>query len=130
MLGDSSREKWQPQLPLKHKPSEKEVEPKPKQTRKKKVKTEEPKEVPAATKEDLLPQEAKTSVDENGPAAKEPETEPTPEPEPEEPKKLPPPDLEGLKIVKGEKMEKAEIQIRERDGEYHFLPSIFFFSAR
>ena len=110
--------------------SEKEVEPKPKQTRKKKVKTEEPKEVPAATKEDLLPQEAETSVDENGPAAKEPDTEPTPEPEPEEPKKkLPPPDLEGLKIVKGEKMEKAEIKIRERDGEYHFPPIDLLSSA-
>ena len=46
------------------------------------------------------------------------------------PRKASPPDLEGLKIVKGEKMEKAEIQIRERDGEYHFPPSIFFFSAR
>ena len=77
-----------------------------------------------------MPQVAETSVDENGPAAKEPDTEPTPEPEPEEPKKkLPPPDLEGLKIVKGEKMEKAEIQIRERDGEYHFPPIDLLSSA-
>ncbi len=103
-----------------------EPEPKPKRTRKKKAKAEEPKEVPAATKEDLLPQEA--PKEEPEPAAKEPEPKPEPaaaepEPEPEESKKkLPPPDLEGLKIVKGEKMEKAEIQIRERDGEYHFPP--------
>ena len=96
-------------------------EPKPKRTRKK-AKAQETKEVPAATEADLLP--ATQEQEDSKPADVAKPAQPEPEPEPEKPvKQLPTPDLEGLKIVKGETMEKAEIKIRERDGEYHF-PSI------
>jgi S-DNA-T family DNA segregation ATPase FtsK/SpoIIIE len=85
-----------------------------------------PKDVPASTEEELLPkQEPETPVDKDKPAPTtkdSPVTEASKEAAGAEKKKLPPPDLKGLKIVKGEVMEKAEITIPEREGDYLFPP--------
>jgi S-DNA-T family DNA segregation ATPase FtsK/SpoIIIE len=78
--------------------------------------------VPAASVQDLLPpetvQDMATVAEEEAPANL---VEEEPEPEPEK-KKLPPPDEKTLKIIRGEKTEKAEINIPERIGDYEFPP--------
>ncbi|MBT7852334.1 MAG: DNA translocase FtsK [Opitutae bacterium] len=89
-----------------------------KKTTKKKTALEEPKEVPAVTEKELLPE---TTLQEEKQATVEAVADPKDIIEPEK-KKLPPPDLKGLKIVKGETMEKAEITISEREGDYFFPP--------
>ena len=83
------------------------------------VAKEEAEVIPAASVADILPEEAVEQLQEEAPkaVAKEPE----PEPEPEK-KKLPPPDEKTLKIIRGEKTEKAEIKIPERVGDYEFPP--------
>lgn len=94
-------------------------EEKPKLDSNKKAKTEK-------IAEDLLPeQEPETPVDKDTPAPDKkdsPVTEASEEVAETEKKKLPPPDLKGLKIVKGEVMEKAKITIPEREGDYLFPP--------
>ena len=87
------------------------------------VAEEEAEVIPTASVADILPEEAVEQLKEETPeaVAEEPLHEPEPEPEPEK-KKLPPPDEKTLKIIRGEKAEKAEIKIPERVGDYEFPP--------
>ena len=139
----------QKRSPEPSKPEEPEPE-KPKSKRKKKTRTQEEETVqetpqepveaqptqqpeikPPAVVSDILPEEAAQEVLEEAPeptpqpdaAAPDLTEESKPEPEPEEEKKkLPPPDANTLKIIRGEKMEKAEIKIPEVEGDYQFPP--------
>lgn len=77
-------------------------------------------EIQPATVEDILPQEAAAQLAEEAKRL-EPIVEANEEPV-EEKKKLPPPDEQTLKIIRGEKMEKGEIKIPEVEGDYEFPP--------
>ena len=77
-------------------------------------------EILPATVEDILPKEAVAQLAENSENADA--LEETPEEPVEEKKKLPPPDEQTLKIIRGEKTEKAEIKIPEVEGDYEFPP--------